>query len=592
VSEGYLAQNIWEKLLGYMFSVGSMTVPSGFHEQCDEVNKMLSNDTSGIINSLLDFTVSSASGTQYQIECTDKILQQILNQWLKEINLDLEGVPTGLQELSKEYFKERYISSMIVLRAKKWENITLEGNSILVPKTLWFANGSSIYVKRPDPKNYKLGTDKYFLDKLLKTEIPEGVTERLIIQKPFGRWGDDYPTPYMVRRGILRNWMMMNAIQDKSNEVINKILPYLFQIKRGSEAAFLQKGTKFEDTELQNMFDAFKTQVEKFKSAGGKTPANFTEWDTEYMHIIPDIRNMVSEELFKQSSRNIMAGFGFITVIQGVGSTRQQEVVNPKPFVAEVNNAVDGFKSLLSEMINLIILKNKEAHPKLFSDNKKLLIYNTPLKINVDGMLADLRSAFDRGVLSIESYQATLGFDVDIEREKRQKELKDGDEETFYPHLIQNREDIPDRMGIPAKPRNEKNENQNKKPGSPESQNFKNAELSEDLIIAPYTKENHPKYLDKYPQEAIDLWIKVFNEALPKGEEYAFPVAWTVMKKFLKRHYNKSDDKWIKKGQLNASVEEPDKEEETEKEIKTTKLENVKLKNKLMKKMIGDEGDK
>jgi hypothetical protein len=114
--------------------------------------------------------------------------------------------------------------------------------------------------------------------------------------------------------------------------------------------------------------------------------------------------------------------------------------------------------------------------------------------------------------------------------------------EIYYPHVIQNTEDKGIDTKVSPAPITKKEVEKNKEK--------EKAVTEEDLEIAPYTEQNHPKYLDKYPKDARDLWIKVFNESLPKGEDYAFPVAWSTMKKFLKRHYTKVDNKWIKKGQI------------------------------------------
>jgi molecular chaperone GrpE (heat shock protein) len=106
----------------------------------------------------------------------------------------------------------------------------------------------------------------------------------------------------------------------------------------------------------------------------------------------------------------------------------------------------------------------------------------------------------------------------------------------MYPHLIQNQEAQPDRMGIPAKPKNEKNEDQNKLKNSPETKT-KTAELEDDLIEAPYTMENYPKYLNKYPEHAIKIWVTTFNEVLQKtgDEAKAFPIAWNALKRYMKK---------------------------------------------------------
>ena len=145
----------------------------------------------------------------------------------------------------------------------------------------------------------------------------------------------------------------------------------------------------------------------------------------------------------------------------------------------------------------------------------------------------------------------------------------------MYPHLIQNREDVPDRMdGIPAKPKNPKLEDQNKKKNTPESKNFE-AELEDDLEIAPYDKSNPPSFLKKYPEGARNVFIDVFNESYPKGEDYAFPVAWTALKRWMKKHgYNKEGQKWTKKSNAELLTEEI-----------------AEKKNRLLNKLLGDKKD-
>jgi hypothetical protein len=220
-----------------------------------------------------------------------------------------------------------------------------------------------------------------------------------------------------------------------------------------------------------------------------------------------------------------------------ISPSRQESRLNPKAFVSEINEGVEGFKGILLEAIFLIEEHNKNAHKKLFSDKGKITIVNSPLKINVENFLADLRSGFDRGAMSIQSYQEILQLDPITEKERRKKELENGDEDLFYPHLIQNQEATPDRMGIPAKPKdNTKLEDQNKLKNTPETKN-KTASLEDDLEMAPYTMENYPSYLKKYPKHAIEIWVTTFNEVLKKtGEESkAFPIAWNSLKRYMKK---------------------------------------------------------
>jgi len=544
MSDNALSNGIFQAFIDWLYSSGDISVPADFHNRCGKIQEMLDNDISGTINTILDYAVNSASEANYRIECSEKTLQKLLNLWLEEINIDIKDIPTGLQALSKEYFKERWEgSSFCILRISNWKKITLGNVTIEVPKTMWFVNGGSIYVVRPKEQIYKLGTDKYYLNKEETAEIPKEKNEEIIIQKPYNRWFDQYPTPYLIRKGIYKNWLAMKTLQDKSDEVISKILPYLFVIQKGTAELF-KDNNNYSDEELKDLTQHFKEGLESYKNQKGKTPINTVPFDTKYDHLIPDLSKVLKEELYRQGYRSILSGLGFIDMLE-IAPSRQESRLNPKAFMSEVNEGVCGFKSLLLEAIYLIEQKNKEAHKKLFSEKGKLIIVNSPLKINVENLLSDLRSGYDRGVISIKSYQEILGVDPETERERRESEAKNGDEDLMYPHIINNQEEKGKDTFAPSKPKNEENENQDKKKGTPETEKFKNAGI--ELIIAPYDISNPPAFLKKYPEGAQKVFIEVFNKALPKGEDYAFPVAYTAMKRWLKKHgYKKVNDKWVK----------------------------------------------
>ena len=549
-----LGPGVFQAFINYLFSSGDISVPDDYHDRCSKIQEMLDNDISGTINSVLDYAVNSASEAKYRIECSEETLEKLLNIWLEDINIEIQGVPTGLQALSKEYFKERWEgSSFCILRVKDWQKITADNVTIEVPTTMWFVNGGSVYVARPKDKNYQLGSDKFYLDEAHKILIPTNKEEEIIVQKPYNRWFDEYSTPYLIRKGIYKNWLAMKTLMDKSDEVISKILPYLFLIQKGTENMFIQGEVNYTDEELKELTDNFKEQVQKYRSEKSKVPTNAIPFDTKYEHLIPDLSKILKEELYRQGYRAILAGLGFIDMLE-ITPSRQESRMNPKAFVSEINEGVAGFKQILLEAIYLIEEKNKSAHKKLFSDKGKIIIVSSPLRINVEQILADLRSGFDRGVSSIESYQEILGLDPTTEKERRQKELANGDEELFYPHLIQNQEATPDRMGIPAKPKDTtKLEDQNKKKNTPETKN-KTASLEEELEIAPYqTNEDLPEHLQYLPEGAKDAFRKTFNDTYPKGEDYAFPVAYTAMKRWLKKHgyVKNSDGKWVKSSEEN-----------------------------------------
>ena len=109
------------------------------------------------------------------------------------------------------------------------------------------------------------------------------------------------------------------------------------------------------------------------------------------------------------------------------------------------------------------------------------------------------------------------------------KEWESGLREIFYPHVTQNMEDKGIDTNISQPPLTKKQQEKQKEK--------EQSELQEDLEIAPYTMENHPKYLDKYPKHAIEIWVTTFNEVLKKtgDESKAFPIAWNALKRYMKK---------------------------------------------------------
>jgi len=155
-------------------------------------------------------------------------------------------------------------------------------------------------------------------------------------------------------------------------------------------------------------------------------------------------------------------------------------------------------------------------------------------------------------------------LDYDTEKERRQKELKDGDEELFYPHMTINTERDIDIRPIVKKPKNEKLEDQNKT--GPEKNNFKNAEIinepidpnlnaveKKDLEEAPYTLDNVPAFIKKMTKKCQETFVATFNQVYKDtgGDEgKAFAIAYASAKRCMKKSgytYNKETKEWEKK---------------------------------------------
>ena len=558
----------WASFIDWLFQSGSIYVPLDFHSRCNLVETMMDVEVTGIVSTVINYSINSASEARFQIESSDQTLEDLLTLWLERININVDGIPTGLQELSREYYKERWSgSSLCIMKIGQWEKISIGANSITVPTVLWFVNGSSVFIHRPNEKNYKLGSDTYWLDQAMKKSQLN--LKECSIQKPFSRWFNKYPSPYLVKTGVYKNWKALEILQGKSDEVISKFLPYLLLMKKGNIEGF-KEGIQYDDKDLQKMVDNFKESVEKYQRERGKIPINAVPFDQSYEHLIPDLKNILNEELYNQGSRAMLSGLGFIDVIQGISSTRKESVLNPKPFVAEVNAGVEGFKSMLMDVVKLIIDENKMDHRKLFSGNNPLRIVNTPLRINIDQILDAIRSGFVYGPVSIESYHEALGIDHDKEVERMKKEWEKDKEgvnlrDLFYPHLVQNTEDkgVDTELNVkPAPVTKKQTEKQKEKEKAPPVKASVDEEPEEDILseeaeqiinepidpnlpamenieIAPYNSVSDlPAAVKKYPATAQRLCMHVWNSTYKqtKNEARAFQAAWSQLKKWMKRH--------------------------------------------------------
>jgi cation transport regulator ChaB len=596
------------KMIDLMFTNQAITMPTEFHERCSVIKTMLENDLTGLISPILDFAVDSGSEAEYRIECKNSNLETILNNWIRTLNAEMRGTfPTGIKELAKEYLKERWEgSSLCVLRAQNWKKV--EG--ILLPQTLFFVNGAAIEIPTPSDEVFKLGSYEYYLDKEHTQELKTSKKEVVLIQKPFSRWHDQYPVPYLIKTGVYKNFKGMELMRDKGEEVVSKILPYLLILKKGTDQlAALGKGN-YTDEDMKLLQDNFKEAMKQYKQDGkGKLPMFTTPFDTDLQHFIPDLTKIMTEDLYKVNLRSILSGLGFIDVVQGVASTRKESVLNPKPFVSSVNAGVTGFKMMLFDLMQEIVLRNEEAHSKYFSEVNTLRVVTSPLKMNIEALVDFIRSGFDRGAISIQTYIESLGFDFDVEKERREYERKNELESLFYPHLIQNQEATPDEKVSPSQPR-KTNVPEDRKKGTPEAENFRASLVCEGcksevsieklieestvsgfakcpvclqyvncegklatakelpLVIAPYNKNSElPPAVKKLPESLQTLWREVFNETYKRSkgdEEKCFRTAWYVVNK-------------QRKAKSKASEQQQEKMEISELVDNTLKLKKIEI---------------
>ena len=580
---------VWLSNLLSCFASEDIKIPIDFHEQVKEIKDILRSDVSGLVNSMLDFAIDSAT-VDYIIETSNIELNNIIDYWLKHINISLLGrVPTGIKSLSKEYYRERWKNSSLIVLRSTWEDVNISGTKFYLPTKMWFVDGANIKVENASKNgNRIIGTEKYSLkvtEKILKP-LPIEDNERIFIQKPFSQWSQLYPVPFLVQRGILKNLKVYDLINKKGEQIVGKALEYLLLLKKGSEQMAMKGDPDYTYTteELQAIKTNFEQMLAASKMSKG-VPTYVSNFDTSLEHLIPDYSKILNAALFENPEKRLLAGLGLIDIVEGTSSSRRESLLNPKPFIAQTESGIKDFVSLLSDVIETIKIENKEKHKKYM--NEEIELHYPPIKQFITDNLRDhFRSTYDRGLLSKQTYIEVIGdFDLDIEKKRRVNETEENLDTILYPPITQNQEgkgiDIEGVPPIETTPPDKV---------GPEKKNYK--AIYEE---APY-KDNKdlPDSVKVLPPEGQTLWRNVFNKSYPKGEDYARKVAWTVVKKIFK----KVEDKWVKKTKTKGedgkmiSLENASTEEILTNIIQLQKIELQDSQLKLAAKLLKDEGGK
>jgi cation transport regulator len=574
-----------------MISSDEIKVPSDYPTQVTKVKEVLESDISGIVNSILDFAINCAV-VNYTIESNNETFSDVIETWMKDINISLLGkIPTGIQALSKEYYRERWKNSSLIVLRSIWETVEINGLKLEMPTKMWIVDGSNIHIKDEDDSRV-IGSEEYKLkvntNGTKLKNLPSFKNEEIFVQKPFDSWSKLYPTPFLIQRGLYKNLSIYNLINSKSEKIIGKALEYLFLMKKGSEQLALKGIPEFiySEEDLKKVKDGLQDMLANNNGTSNKgTPTYTTNFDTQFEHLIPEYSKILNEELYKNTEKRLLAGLGMIEIVEGVSSTRKEALLNPRPFIKEVNNGIEDFMSLMEDVFRTIVLKNKTKHPKLFSKSSDIELHHAPVGDFISDSVRDhIRSLYDRGILSKETYCEVVGeTDFDIEVKRRISETDNELDEIMYPPVTQNLEAKVEE--VPLTKKNNKENTTTDKQGA-EKKNYQGA-----YEEAPYKNlEELPDTVKVLPKEAQSLFMQVFNKSFPKGESYAFKAAWAVVKK----RYKKSGDKWVlKKGcsetdEINISSEI---ENFLEYNLKETNLENAQLKNKLLKDLINKGKD-
>lgn len=427
----------WFTKMLQLFSSQAINIPGGIKQQTEAIEDALNNDVSGLVNSILDFGISAAR-VDFSVESSNKTVETKLNDWLKNINESLRGkIPTGVSELAKQYYIERWKKSSFILVRTIWE--TRDG--FKVPTKLWLVDGKDIDIL-DEKESRELGSEDYRLkigdNKYIK--LPKNKNEKIFIQKPFESWTCDYPTPYLIKKGTYYNLKSLELLANKGNNVIAKALEYMMLLKKGDKDLAKTQNPDFvySEQELKDIKDGFQRMMDDSRSQAG-IPFHVSNFDTELEHIIPDLEKVLQSSLYSPIERRILASLGFIEVVEGVTTSRKDSVINPKVFMSEVQSAVNDFSSLMKDILMTIIEENRELRPKLTKADY-IQIRTSPIKQFLSNDAKEfLRSLYDRGLMSKRTFVELCGdMDFDAEIERRNTETKAKLDDIMTPPMIQN----------------------------------------------------------------------------------------------------------------------------------------------------------
>ena len=284
--------DMWQALRTLRMNI---KVATTFPEQVKQIDRLLDNDKTGIVSTVVDFKIHAAS-VPMKIETKNEALNKFLQNWQKKVlnrkvNID---IPSGLRALSKENYHERWRSSLLALKVIWGEEKFDNQGSWIVPKKMWFLNGASIITEA----NGALNTRKFFLKSKGKDDIQlkNTTTESIFIRKPFTSWHKDKVVPYLTQRGTVFNALMKNAITQKQSDVIEAILPLLLKLQAGNDQLALE-GLSPSEEDFKKLKDKIVNAKEKFEESGnfGDIIASLRH-DVNLEYLIPDLTKIFDED--------------------------------------------------------------------------------------------------------------------------------------------------------------------------------------------------------------------------------------------------------------------------------------------------------
>jgi hypothetical protein len=427
-----------------LFNPGNkIQVAKDFHKQMIQINELLENDYTGIVSTILEFMITTGS-VPMNFVTNNQNLSDKLNDWANhKLNAKIsKDIPKGLKAFSSQYLRERYKSSFIVVNII-WEKV----NGLTLPGKMWLSDGSVVTV---DGSADDLTKKKYFIG---DTELKDKEKTSLIIRKPFNSWYDDYPTPYLVKKGVLYNSLLKKSLIQSQASVVEEMIPYILALRAGDATLMAKNAMGDIEKELGNVKESLK-ESKRNKKYGADSGDMILKgrYDLQVEHLIPDLTKLFNESVIKPINNDLLCGLGLVE-LQGFSSDRQEAILNPKVMVEEILSGVSDFKALMEEITDLIIEKNTELHPKSMGQDIRV-IPGVVKAFLTDNMRKLIKDHVNTGILSIEDAFEGLpqGLDFEISKKRRQQEAEKGDERLFFPRVIMNVDNnaLPDTSRAPT----------------------------------------------------------------------------------------------------------------------------------------------
>jgi cation transport regulator ChaB len=539
---------------------GAIKVPTSYHQRVKEVKKLIEVDNTGLATTLTSFQINAAT-VPINIETQNKQLTKILDAWSQTVNFKMKMVETGLQGLMGQYYKERWQGSSFIVLKTVWENV----GGFNLPVQMYLLDGGSIYSVKEKGEPIIVGNPKYEIRYGSKETDKEPIVDnkniKYFFQNPFGTWGEIYPSPYIINRGIYYNQQFLNEIKEKGASVIKRAIEHIFALKKGFKEAVLQDkdANIYDKTDLERTDKDLRDVLDSRKYTEDMTTYT-SNFDTEMEHIIPEYKRILNAEVIVPAEKGLLSSLGFVEMYSM--QTRKEEVFNPKPFMAEAQDGINDFVSLIGDVVYTIIEENRATHPK-YSNVEPIKINTGPMTTFIDSEAKKiLRSIYDRGGISKRTLtEIGAGCDFDIELNRITQEKKDGVDKVMSPNPIQVSDTLllSDRTSTTVQKKQNEEEDIPDDKQSIETRNFEvsqkeNGKIKEDLVTAPYDDISElPDTVKVLPDKAKKMWMEVFNSVYKnkKDETIAIKSAWSTVKKYFKKN---KDGSWVQKEKANLDT--------------------------------------